>query len=220
MRQKLEKIRKEAWTSDAIPNGHMQFDVQDQQGVNYVVDLNLKRCVCGFWEIRGIPCKHPARCLLWLNYKLEDWCGPYYSLELYRATYSGVIYPIEHQRFWPTFKWPLLDPPFVVKKRGPIAKDRVRGPEDGRKRPTRSRTVRCSKCNDPHHNSLTCKGQGNKPSIKIRKRPAPLYGTGQKRRGRPRKQAPVSTVCQPSSTEPPSSQPASTQPSSSQPSSA
>ncbi|KAJ8448107.1 hypothetical protein Cgig2_031831 [Carnegiea gigantea] len=131
--------------------------------------------------------------------------SPYYSLELYRATYSGVIYPTEDQRFWPTFKWPLLDPPFVIKKRGPIAKDRVRGPEEGRKRPTRSRTVRCSKCNGLHHNSLTCKGQGNKPSIRIRKRPAPLDGTGQKRRGRPRKQAPVSTVCQPSSTEPPSS---------------
>ncbi|KAJ8449940.1 hypothetical protein Cgig2_029302 [Carnegiea gigantea] len=115
-------------------------------------------------------------------------------------------------------KWPLLDPPFVVKKRGPIAKDRVRGPEEGRKRPTRSRPVSCSKCNGLHHNSLTCKGQGNKPSIRIRKRPAPPYGTGQKRKGRPRKQAPVSTVCQPSSTEPSSSQPTSTQPSSSQPS--
>ncbi|KAJ8423118.1 hypothetical protein Cgig2_027332 [Carnegiea gigantea] len=142
VRQKLKKIRKEAWTCDAIPNGHMQFDVQDQQGVNYVVDLNLK-------------------------------------------------------------KW-----------------DRVRSPEEGRKRPTKSRRVRCSKCNGLHHNSLTCKSQGNKPSIRIRKRPAPSDGTGQKYRGRPRKQAPVSTVCQPSSTEPPSSQPASTQPSSSQPSSA
>ncbi|KAJ8436647.1 hypothetical protein Cgig2_029893 [Carnegiea gigantea] len=122
------------------------------------------------------------------------------------------------RKFWPTFKWPLLDPPFVVKKRGPITKDRVRGPEEGRKRPTRSRTVRCSKCNGLYHNSLTCKGQGNKPSIRIKKRPAPSDGTGQKHRGRPRKQAPVSTVCQPSSTEPPSSKPASTQPSSSQPS--
>jgi len=37
--------------------------------------------------------------------------------------------------------------PLVIKKRGPIAKDKVRGPEEGRKRSTRSRTVGCNKCN-------------------------------------------------------------------------
>jgi len=48
----------------------MVFDVIDHEDTNYNVDLNRVVCVCGQWEISGIPYKHAARCLLYFNYKL------------------------------------------------------------------------------------------------------------------------------------------------------
>ena len=78
-------------------------------------------------------------------------------------------------------------------------KRQVKGPEEGRKKPTGSITVRCSTCNGLHHNSVTCTCQGNKPSTKTQKNTAPSSGTGHKHRGRPRKHPLVTTVSQQSS---------------------
>ncbi|KAJ8440051.1 hypothetical protein Cgig2_025530 [Carnegiea gigantea] len=117
------------------------------------------------------------------------------------------------------YAWLTKEPKEHWGRPGPIAKDRVRGPEEGIKKLTRSRTVRCSTCNGLHHNVATCTGQGNQPSTRVRKKAAPFDRTRQKCRGRLRKQPPLTTVSQSSSSHPSLAQPCSSQPSLTQPSS-
>ena len=71
----------------------MTFDIIDHECTNYTVDLNKGAYVCRQWEISGILCKHAARCLLHFNCRVEDYISSYYSVEIYKATYSGVINP-------------------------------------------------------------------------------------------------------------------------------
>ena len=99
MKTELQKIARESWQCDIVPNGYMTFDVTNHEGTNYTVDLNKGACVCGQWEIRDIPCKHATRCLLHFNYRLKDYTSPYYSVEMYEATYSGVMFPTPDEKF-------------------------------------------------------------------------------------------------------------------------
>ncbi|KAJ8424317.1 hypothetical protein Cgig2_020748 [Carnegiea gigantea] len=86
-------------------------------------------------------------------------------------------------------------------KRGPTAKQRKRGPEELRKLPKRSRTVRCKNCGGLYHNSATYQGQGSRSSKIIRKRnPLSDCNTeGKRSGGRPRKQVLQLSICEQSS---------------------
>jgi len=122
-----------------------------------------------------------------LNLKLEDFTSPYYSVEKYKDTYSGVIHPIKDQCMRKKFPYPDLNPPFVVKKCGPRPKDRKRGMEEGWKKPKRSTCVRCKHCKGLHHNSRTCPllGLGEQSTRKGFKRKD--NGGDKRPQGRPRK---------------------------------
>jgi len=84
----------------------------------------------------------------------------------------------------------LLNPLLKTFKRGPTAKQRKRGPEELRKLPKRSRTVRCKNYGGLYHNSATYQGQGNRSSKIIKKRnpPSDRNIEGKRSKGRPRKQ--------------------------------
>ncbi|KAJ8433022.1 hypothetical protein Cgig2_015449 [Carnegiea gigantea] len=102
--------------------------------------------------------------------------------------------------------WALLDPPLKTFKRGPLAKERKRGPAELRKLPKRSRTIKGKKYGGLHHNSATCHGQRNRPSsiIMKRKRNPPFDGNagGKRPRGRPMKQVSHLSICEQSSSQP------------------
>ena len=67
----------------------MTFDVIGHECTNYTINLNKGAYIFRQWEISGIPCKHVARCLLHFNYRVEDYISSYYSVEMYKAMYSG-----------------------------------------------------------------------------------------------------------------------------------
>ncbi|KAJ8450771.1 hypothetical protein Cgig2_021243 [Carnegiea gigantea] len=114
---------------------NMTFDCMDYN-VNYTINVQQKFCDYGCWKITGVPCKHPARSILWLGLKVEDFTNPYYSMQKFKDTYSGAIQPIKDERMWPKFHGSLLDPPLVIKKRGPVAKERKRVSEERRNKPS------------------------------------------------------------------------------------
>ncbi|KAJ8434368.1 hypothetical protein Cgig2_031614 [Carnegiea gigantea] len=102
----------------------------------------------------------------------QHWCRYLFDPK-HKAPDNTINFVETFNMFWPKFQWPLLDPPLKTFKRGQTAKERKRGPEELRKLPKRSRTIRWKKCGGLHHNSATCQGQGNRPSKIIRKRNPP-----------------------------------------------
>ncbi|KAJ8421966.1 hypothetical protein Cgig2_008423 [Carnegiea gigantea] len=104
-----------------------------------------------------------------------------------KATYNEVI-PIQMRGSNPNPNGPYLIHFFTTLKRGPIAKERKRGPKE-------LRTYK--KFGGLHHNSTTCEGQGNRPSKIVGKMKPPFdsNGEGQGPIERPRKQHNSASMC-------------------------
>jgi len=192
VKEKLAKFESEGWKFMLRCCEESIFEVHDGW-TQFVVDLKAKTCDCNYWQLSGIPCKHAVKCLSYMKVDLEEWVDGWYTIDKYKATYSGNIYPVRDSCFWPSLETiPLLAPPPVERKRGPLKKDRRRGADEGAKKRTRGRstTVRCSKCKQLGHNKAGCRQYGHEPYKRKKKPP-----TGNPV-GRPKKvQLPSSTIC-------------------------
>ena len=57
IRKKLHKNKEESWKCSVIWNEAAGYEIV-YYGDTYVVNLDQKSCVCGSWELSGIPCCH------------------------------------------------------------------------------------------------------------------------------------------------------------------
>lgn len=98
--------------------GAGKFDVKDNRK-NFVVQLNQRDCVCGKWQLTGIPCKHAARCIARMKRNPEDYVDHCYNVETYRNLYNRIVHPISDPIMWnPRPNLPELDPPRHQVKKG------------------------------------------------------------------------------------------------------
>ena len=83
---------------------------KDNYPWRHAVDLEVKTCSCGQWQISGKPCTH-AICLIGSlrQLKLEDYVHDYYSLERFKATYQFLVKPMVDKS-----QWPVVDPGFEM----------------------------------------------------------------------------------------------------------
>ena len=61
---------------------------------NFAVNLWTKKCLCGVWEISGLPCKHVAKCITYKRADIQDYCDPFYSMSIYIQAYSQILHPM------------------------------------------------------------------------------------------------------------------------------
>ncbi|XP_028111825.1 uncharacterized protein LOC114310119 [Camellia sinensis] len=87
------------------------------------VDIARRTCSCFKWQINGFPCDHAVISIQKSHYNLNDCVEHYFHIETYRATYSGVIFPI------PSMKKLPFDPTDFT-----IYPSTVKRPPEGRKR--------------------------------------------------------------------------------------
>ena len=61
----------------------------------HTVDLDNSTCTCNRWQITGLPCTHAICFIISLrNRSVEDYVDPYYSVEMFRKAYAGIIMPM------------------------------------------------------------------------------------------------------------------------------
>ena len=46
---------------------------------SYSVDMGLKTCGCGMWQLNGIPCNHAACVITAKKQKVDDYVSDYYT---------------------------------------------------------------------------------------------------------------------------------------------
>ena len=115
---------------------------------------------------------------------LEKWVHESYTIEKYNATYSRTMYYVRDACFWPSLKnIPLLTPPPIDRKGGPIKKNKRRDKDEGLKKRTRGRstTIKCPHCRQLGHNKAGCTLAGKQPYQRKKQPPT------RKPTGRPRK---------------------------------
>ncbi|KAF5194501.1 hypothetical protein FRX31_015912, partial [Thalictrum thalictroides] len=82
--------------------------------------------------------------------------SPYYTVEKFRATYEGFIYPIANEENWGKLREEdLVLPPSYTAAPGRPKTLRIR--EEDELEPTSNR--RCNICKQPNHNVRTCKAR-------------------------------------------------------------
>ncbi|KAL8153999.1 hypothetical protein V2J09_011759 [Rumex salicifolius] len=95
----------------------------------------------------------------------EHYVSPWYSIEMYKQTYSMNYRPVLDEEQWPRFDLPKIDPPSFKRGVGRPPMKRRRTEEEGASR-KRSRVVRCGRCKAFGHNVKTCKGGATTRELK------------------------------------------------------
>ncbi|XP_019106127.1 uncharacterized protein LOC109135467 [Beta vulgaris subsp. vulgaris] len=133
-----------------------KFEIVDGKST-LPVSLNNHTCVCGAWQLSGLPCKHAMRAIHTMREDPHKYVSNWYSVQLYKKAYSGNIKSIPDQEQWTDSTHPLIQPPTLKRGIGRPSRNR-RLEEDEKRKGQRSKTIRCSKCNTFGHNARTCKG--------------------------------------------------------------
>jgi hypothetical protein len=95
-------------------SGEVFGNFQDMTQWRHVVDLNTHTCSCGEWQLTGLPCLHALALInTQINVDMESFVHEYYSVERFKAAYSGVIPCMPDSSQWPKVDtgFKLLPPP-------------------------------------------------------------------------------------------------------------
>ncbi|KAL2921261.1 Protein FAR1-RELATED SEQUENCE 6, partial [Bienertia sinuspersici] len=140
----------------AFESGPGEYEVQDGRSM-LPVSLSNKTCICGAWQISGIPCKHAIRAIMSARDDPYKYTSTWYYAAVYKLAYGNTINSIPDHEHWPDIDMPCLQPPPL--KRGVGRPPRNRRREvDEKQKGKRSTTSRCSNCGEWGHNVRTCKG--------------------------------------------------------------
>ncbi|KAL5717647.1 hypothetical protein ACHQM5_010627 [Ranunculus cassubicifolius] len=123
----------------------------NRHGKKFFVNLQRMCCTCVQWQLSGVPCIHAVAVIIprrepWIKY-----CSPYYSVESFRATYKGYIYPLNNIEDWEKGAENVL-PPHVSRQPGRPKKMRIRDEDEPQRKGNRA----CKKCGNHGHNTRTC----------------------------------------------------------------
>ncbi|XP_062100231.1 uncharacterized protein LOC133806114 [Humulus lupulus] len=83
---KVQELHKRARFALVTRVGKEEFQV-DYDKKRCVVQLNEFFCICGQWQVRGIPCIHAAACITTTRADIANYCSPYFITEMWRKTF-------------------------------------------------------------------------------------------------------------------------------------
>ncbi|CAO2168719.1 unnamed protein product [Urochloa humidicola] len=121
----------------------------------HTVDLNAHECSYRKWQIRGIPCSHAISYIgSRRELDLEDFVSPYYSVQMFKATYASWVPGLPDKSLWKKvdmgFK---LMPPILKRAAGRPRTRRFKGVEEGG---STKRRAKCRRCGGFGHYEKTC----------------------------------------------------------------
>lgn len=155
-----EKLREESSQASGLRvlfSTDTLFEVHNDLTQTHVVDLGKSECTCLVWKVTGLPCCHVIAVFNSTGRSFYDYCPQYFTVDSYRATYSGVINPV------PINERNLADenddsetkdilPPTTPKP--PSLQNKRTSRSDGK---VKKREMTCSRCHGVGHNKATCK---------------------------------------------------------------
>ena len=89
----IEKNSKEIYGLRVIPVDVSEFEVDDDEE-SYVVNLTNKTCLCGSWNLIGIPCKIAMAYIVLRKFDASEFFHEAYLVETYAKTYAPKFYGI------------------------------------------------------------------------------------------------------------------------------
>ena len=170
----IEKNSKEIYGLRVIPVDVFEFEVDDDDK-SYVVNLTNRTCLCGSWNLIGIPCKHAMACILIRKLDASEFVHEAYLVETYAKTYGPKFYGMPGREMWPTTTLAQpLPPPFRKMPGRPKLRKRKRETDEGKegKKPATAareyKQRRCGNCGELGHYKNKCKNPTKAQPTKMR----------------------------------------------------
>ena len=137
-----------------VQNSENAFEVQSaSESLDFrVVDINSFSCSCGLPQETALPCRHLCAALMYLQRDPRDTVLELMHAGTFARVYGGSINPVDTT----TLEDDGLQPPSVRRGRGLPRIARIRPAIERANR----RTVTCSRCGKPGHNTKTCASAG------------------------------------------------------------
>ncbi|XP_074266122.1 uncharacterized protein LOC141588589 [Silene latifolia] len=147
------------YAKGVIKAGGGEFEVVEGTTTAFPVNLKNETCLCGAWQVTGIPCKHACRVIYHNKEEPMQYLNGYFSWMCYKLTYSNIMHPMPDKDQWPEFQFPMIQPPLQERSAGRPARQRKRKPDEKKKkRGSRSIIIRCSIYKTIGHNARSCQG--------------------------------------------------------------
>lgn len=77
-----------------FPSGRGQYEVREGH-VLYPVDMRNRKCMCGVFQIDGVPCRHAMRVIQHNREDPKSYCSQYFTGAMYKAVYELNILPMK-----------------------------------------------------------------------------------------------------------------------------
>ncbi|KAL0411139.1 UNVERIFIED_CONTAM: hypothetical protein Slati_3703600, partial [Sesamum latifolium] len=174
------------------------YQVSCLDGSQQCVDLGAKSCSCRKWQLSGIPSKHACCAIYYQKQDPVDYVHECYRVETYKKVYAPAIQPMSHEGLWSECCIIPPIPPNFGRGAGRPKKARRRESDEPTLKKKKSKTpqlqklrrnqktVHCSSCGEPGHNTAKCpeKGQAGHEVGQTHKE---QHGTVKKRKAEKRK---------------------------------
>ncbi|CAN0877747.1 Protein FAR1-RELATED SEQUENCE 3 [Linum grandiflorum] len=168
--KKLQEEGMKARSYKVLFSNGIVFEVHD--GVINVVDVESRRCTCTEWIPNEFPCRHAIAVCSRTGNQAYDYCSKYYSVENYRATYSGSINPVTDTYIPPVGEEEKEESEINNEEEAAAATETVTVivlppttpkppalPKESyyKRRGDLKRIILCTRCKGEGHNKATCK---------------------------------------------------------------
>ncbi|KAK1591161.1 hypothetical protein Q3G72_003222 [Acer saccharum] len=97
----VERIKMESSVCNPEYSGNYVYQVKENRGEQFVVNIEQKSFACNKWQLIGILCIHGMAALLSSNHDPLDFIDNKYKKESFLKAYTPVIYGINGPRIWP-----------------------------------------------------------------------------------------------------------------------
>ncbi|XP_056691972.1 uncharacterized protein [Spinacia oleracea] len=123
--KRVQKLCHDSRTCHSFHCSEGEFEIFE--GKSYLpVSLNNQTCICGQWQISGIPCRHGMRAILDAQLDLHAFIDEWHSVRKYKLAYSSGIKSIPDFEQWPGMNVPKILPSELTRGIGRPCRNRKR----------------------------------------------------------------------------------------------
>ncbi|XP_021717631.1 uncharacterized protein LOC110685408 [Chenopodium quinoa] len=105
--KRIKMLTFESKTCKAYQSDEGEYEVKDGKSM-LLVSLNRKTCLCGAWQIFGLPCKHAIRAILAAGLNPHQFCSTWFSVQTYKQEYASPIHSVPDFDHWPEIDMPTV----------------------------------------------------------------------------------------------------------------
>ena len=131
----------------------IEYQVCDEKGMDFTVNIQNKTCTCRRFQEDEIPCGHAVAVIAKRNLNVYEYCASFYKTETLKELYQENVRPLPHKDQWnlPQHLQITVLPPKTTIPAGRPKKKRIRS------RGENKITIKCGKCEQQGHNIKTCR---------------------------------------------------------------